>query len=80
MLGPLWRALDTARRGPGACGGPGALERSVAAHRRILSAVAGRDPAEARTAMADHLASVEAELRANPPDPDLPHVDEHRAA
>ncbi len=77
MLGPLWRALDTARRGPS---GPGALERSVAAHRRILAAVAGRDPAEARAAMADHLAGVEADLRANPPDPDLPHVDEHRAA
>jgi DNA-binding FadR family transcriptional regulator len=75
MLSPLWRAL-------GALRGPAArprrpLERSVAAHRRILTAVAVRDADAARTAMRDHLVAVEHDLHEPP---DRRGVDEHRAA
>jgi DNA-binding FadR family transcriptional regulator len=75
MLSPLWRALGAAR-------GPAALprrplEHSVAAHRRILTAVAIRDAEGARAAMHDHLVSVERDLHEPT---DQRGVDEHRAA
>lgn len=54
---PIHRAFDAARR-------PLArperrIERSIPEHRRILSAIAARDPEGARAAMRDHLATVE---------------------
>jgi DNA-binding FadR family transcriptional regulator len=61
MLAPLWQALAAARRVVGRRGGD--LDRSIAEHRRILTAVACRDVDQARAAMDDHLASVERELR-----------------
>jgi GntR family transcriptional repressor for pyruvate dehydrogenase complex len=39
------------------------IERAMPEHRRILSAVAERDPAAARAAMADHLSTIEGYLR-----------------
>jgi DNA-binding FadR family transcriptional regulator len=39
------------------------LERSLPEHRRILAAIAARDPEEARAAMRDHLLTVERYLR-----------------
>jgi DNA-binding FadR family transcriptional regulator len=61
MLAPLWRALGAARR---PLARPARrLERSVAEHRRIVSAIAGRDADEARAAMRDHLATLERQLR-----------------
>jgi DNA-binding FadR family transcriptional regulator len=66
MLAPLWQAVAAARRvvgGRGVIGGRGGdLDRSIAEHRRILTAVACRDVDQARAAMDDHLASVEREL------------------
>ncbi|MEA2254232.1 MAG: GntR family transcriptional regulator, transcriptional repressor for pyruvate dehydrogenase complex [Solirubrobacteraceae bacterium] len=61
MTEPIHRALATARR-------PLArpeqrLERSIPEHRRILSAIATGDGAEARAAMRDHLLTVEGYLR-----------------
>jgi GntR family transcriptional repressor for pyruvate dehydrogenase complex len=61
MLAPLWRALRASRHALGAAGGD--RNRSVAEHRRILSAVASRDIDQAHAAMADHLATAERELR-----------------
>jgi DNA-binding FadR family transcriptional regulator len=57
MTEPVHRALAAARR-------PLArpehrVERSLPEHRRILAAIADRDPAEARAAMRDHLLTVE---------------------
>ena len=57
MTEPVHRALAAARR-------PLArpehrLERSLPEHRRILAAIAGRDPDAARAAMRDHLLTVE---------------------
>jgi DNA-binding FadR family transcriptional regulator len=61
MTGPVHRALATARR-------PLArpefrLERGLPEHRRILAAIASRDPEEARAAMCAHLDTVEGYLR-----------------
>ena len=61
MTGPVHRALAAARR-------PLArpeyrLERGLPEHRRILAAIAGRDPVEARAAMCAHLDTVEDYLR-----------------
>ena len=61
MTEPVHRALAAARR-------PLArpdqrLERSLPEHRRILAAIAARDPEEARAAMRDHLLTVERYLR-----------------
>jgi DNA-binding FadR family transcriptional regulator len=61
MTDPIHRALGAARR-------PLArpehrIDRSLPEHRRILSAIAGADAAEARAAMRDHLATVESYLR-----------------
>src|SRR5215208_8259434 len=61
MTGPVHRALAAARR-------PLArpeyrLERGLPEHRRILAAIASRDPAEARAAMCAHLDTVERYLR-----------------
>jgi DNA-binding FadR family transcriptional regulator len=61
MTSPVHRALAAARR-------PLArpeyrLERGLPEHRRILAAIASRDPAEARAAMCAHLATVEGYLR-----------------
>jgi GntR family transcriptional repressor for pyruvate dehydrogenase complex len=72
MLSPLWRALGAVR---GTAARP--LERSVAAHRRILAAIAMRDADGARAAMRDHLVGVERDLHEPP---DRRGVDEHRAA
>jgi DNA-binding FadR family transcriptional regulator len=80
MLAPLCRALAAARR---PLPGPGQrIERSILEHRRILTAVAGRDPDEARVAMRDHLVTVEHRLREYTDGPaDGPSADEgHRAA
>ena len=60
MTEPIHRALATARR-------PLArpelrLERSLPEHRRILAAIAAGDPGEARSAMAEHLATIEGYL------------------
>jgi GntR family transcriptional repressor for pyruvate dehydrogenase complex len=61
MTEPVHRALAAARR-------PLArpehrLERSLPEHRRILAAIAARDPDAARAAMRDHLLTVERYLR-----------------
>ena len=61
MTGPVHRALAAARR-------PLArpeyrLERGLPEHRRILAAIASRDPGEARAAMSAHLDTVEDYLR-----------------
>ena len=61
MTGPVHRALAAARR-------PLArpdlrLERGLPEHRRILAAIASRDPEEARAAMRAHLDTVEGYLR-----------------
>jgi GntR family transcriptional repressor for pyruvate dehydrogenase complex len=61
MLAPLWRALAAARRTLGASRGD--FERSIAEHRRILTAVESHRVDEARAAMDDHLANLERELR-----------------
>ena len=61
MLAPLWEALHAARRALGVSGER--FDRSIAEHRRILSAVASRSVEEARAAVHDHLASIEGELR-----------------
>jgi GntR family transcriptional repressor for pyruvate dehydrogenase complex len=58
---PVHRAFATARK-------PLArpdrrIERSLPEHQRIMSAVARRDPEAARTAMRDHLATIEEYLR-----------------
>jgi DNA-binding FadR family transcriptional regulator len=57
---PIHRALTAARR-------PLArpdrrMDRGLPEHRRILTAIAGRDPEEARAAMRDHLVTVEGYL------------------
>jgi DNA-binding FadR family transcriptional regulator len=79
MLAPLWRALAAARRRP-ARHAP-SLDRSIAAHHRILGAIAHRDADEARAAMHDHLVSVERDLCEDTAGlVDRPPVDEHRAA
>jgi DNA-binding FadR family transcriptional regulator len=61
MTEPVQRALAAARR-------PLArpdqrIDRSLPEHRRILAAIAARDPEEARAAMRDHLLTVERYLR-----------------
>jgi DNA-binding FadR family transcriptional regulator len=61
MTEPVHHALAEARR-------PLArpeyrLERSIPEHQRILAAIAGRNPDEARAAMRDHLLTVEGYLR-----------------
>jgi GntR family transcriptional repressor for pyruvate dehydrogenase complex len=61
MTEPVHRALAAARR-------PLArpehrIERSLPEHRRILAAIAARDPEAAREAMRDHLLTVERYLR-----------------
>jgi DNA-binding FadR family transcriptional regulator len=58
---PIHRALTAARR-------PLArpdrrMDRGLPEHRRILTAIAARDPEEARAAMRDHLVTVEGYLR-----------------
>lgn len=58
---PIHRALTAARR-------PLArpdqrMDRGLPEHRRILTAIAARDPDEARAAMRDHLVTVEGYLR-----------------
>jgi DNA-binding FadR family transcriptional regulator len=61
MLAPLWHALAAARR---ALERPALdFDRSIAEHRRILTAVANRDVDGAAAAMADHLLTVERQLR-----------------
>ena len=61
MTEPIHRALTAARR---PLARPGArMERGLPEHRRILSAIADRDPAAARAAMRDHLITVEGYLR-----------------
>jgi GntR family transcriptional repressor for pyruvate dehydrogenase complex len=61
MTEPVHRALAAARR---PLARPGRrLERSLPEHRRILAAIAARDPDEARAAMRDHLLTVERYLR-----------------
>ena len=61
MTEPIHRALNAARR---PLARPDArLERSLPEHRRILTAVAQRDPESARQAMRDHLLTVESYLR-----------------
>jgi DNA-binding FadR family transcriptional regulator len=78
MLAPVWQALVAARRTLGASRGD--LERSIAEHRRILTAVANRHVDEARAAMDDHLANVERELRnRTKADADRTGTDEHVA-
>lgn len=61
MTEPVHTALATARR-------PLArpevrLERSIPEHKRLLVAIASKEPAEARAAMRDHLLTVERYLR-----------------
>jgi GntR family transcriptional repressor for pyruvate dehydrogenase complex len=61
MTEPIHRALGAARR-------PLArpqhrIQRSLPEHRRILAAIAGREPEEARLAMEAHLVTVEGYLR-----------------
>jgi DNA-binding FadR family transcriptional regulator len=75
MLAPLWQALRAARRA--LCASGGGFEQSIADHRRILTAVAGRDVGEARAAMREHLAGVEREL--DEPTGAQPDDDERRA-
>jgi DNA-binding FadR family transcriptional regulator len=78
ILAPLWQALAAARRVLGARGGD--LERSIAEHRRILSAVASRHVDDARKAMEDHLSGVERDLRNRSHGlGDRPAADEHGA-
>jgi GntR family transcriptional repressor for pyruvate dehydrogenase complex len=61
MTEPVHRALAAARR---PLARPDVrLERSLPEHRRILTAIASRDPDEARTAMRAHLDTVEGYLR-----------------
>jgi DNA-binding FadR family transcriptional regulator len=61
MTEPIHRALTAARR---PLARPGArMERGLPEHRRILTAIADRDPAAARAAMRDHLVTVEGYLR-----------------
>jgi DNA-binding FadR family transcriptional regulator len=61
MTEPIHRALTAARR---PLARPSArMERALPEHRRILAAIADRDPAAARAAMSDHLVTVEGYLR-----------------
>jgi DNA-binding FadR family transcriptional regulator len=61
MTEPIHRALTAARR---PLARPSArMERGLPEHRRILKAIADRDPAAARAAMSDHLVTVEGYLR-----------------
>jgi DNA-binding FadR family transcriptional regulator len=61
LVQPVQRALIAARR---PLAHPEArLERALPEHKRILSAIASRDPAAARAAMADHIATAERYLR-----------------
>jgi DNA-binding FadR family transcriptional regulator len=61
MTEPIHRALAMARR---PLARPGLrLARSIPEHRRILAAIAAHDAEEARTAMRDHLETVERYLR-----------------
>jgi len=77
MLAPLWEALQAARRALGVSGER--FDRSIAEHRRILTAVASRSVDEARAAMHDHLASIEGELRERTDRNATRPGDEHRA-
>ncbi len=61
LLTPLHRALSGAPPAPARWGRAG--ERSLAAPRRIVSAIADRDSDAARAAMRDHLDAVERRLR-----------------
>jgi len=61
LTGPIHRALTATRR---PLTRPAArIERAVAEYRRILAAIADRDPDAARAALRDHLATVEGYLR-----------------
>jgi DNA-binding FadR family transcriptional regulator len=61
MTEPIHRALTAARR---PLARPGArVDRALPEHRRILAAIADRDPEAARAAMRDHLVTVEGYLR-----------------
>jgi DNA-binding FadR family transcriptional regulator len=61
MTEPIHRALAMARR---PLARPGLrIARSIPEHRRILMAIAAKDPVEARAAMRDHLETVEGYLR-----------------
>jgi DNA-binding FadR family transcriptional regulator len=61
MTEPIHRALTAARH---PLARPDArMERALPEHRRILTAIADRDPAAARAAMRDHLVTVEGYLR-----------------
>jgi GntR family transcriptional repressor for pyruvate dehydrogenase complex len=73
MVAPLWRAFAAVHRP--ADHGP---EPSLTTHRRIVDAIARRDPGEARAAMRDHLVAVERQLADDVPD--RPGAAEHRAA
>jgi DNA-binding FadR family transcriptional regulator len=79
MLSPLWRALSALRPPAAPPGRP--HDQRIAAHRRILEAVAAGDAEEARIAMRDHLASIERDVReyAEGHVNSRP-VDQHRAA
>jgi DNA-binding FadR family transcriptional regulator len=77
MLAPLWEALQAARRALGVSGER--FDRSIAEHRRILTAVASRSVDEARAAMHDHLASIEGALRERTDRDATRPGDEHRA-
>jgi DNA-binding FadR family transcriptional regulator len=60
VVAPIQRALQTARR---PLAHPDVrMERSLPEHKRILSAIANRDPEEAREAMRSHLATIEGYL------------------
>jgi GntR family transcriptional repressor for pyruvate dehydrogenase complex len=78
MLAPLWRALGAAR--PPLARPAQRIERSIAEHRRILAAIAGRDVDEARAAMRDHLAPLERHLREGADVADRHGAGGHRAA
>ena len=78
MLAPLWRALGAARR---PLARPAQrIEHSIAEHRRILAAIAGRDAEEARAAMRDHLVTLERHLREDDDVADPHGPGGHRAA
>jgi DNA-binding FadR family transcriptional regulator len=61
LLTPLHRALSGAPPAPTRRGG--AIERSLAGPRRIVTAIADHDSEAARAAMGDHLDAVERRLR-----------------
>jgi DNA-binding FadR family transcriptional regulator len=79
MLAPLWRALSALRPPAPPPGRP--PEQAIAAHRRILDAVAAGDAEGARIAMRDHLVSIERDVHEHTDGHVNSHaVDQHRAA